>query len=118
MFDNRLIPGLLLSLVIVSQSLLAVAAPCFQLVAPSHSVPAATADDPHAGHHLDDAPAGETASCCDGGYCSLGGCLPFSALASGELAVPLPFSAPVAPARGISMEDAGPETLYRPPITG
>ncbi len=117
---NRLpvITGWLLSLLIISQSLLVVAAPCSAL-APETGAPVADSfADPHAGHHMVmDVEEADESSCCEQGYCSVGGCLSVSALASTDMSLSLPTFADV----DIPFHSLAPsshtESPFRPPIS-
>ncbi len=65
---------------------------------------------------MDGSQAAAGTSCCDGGYCSVSGCFPFSALSSLELTLALSSAQTLTPARGVPPVTSRPETLYRPPI--
>ena len=102
------------------QGVVAVAMPCGGSQAPEQTESAHAHHQSHAepGHQLS-AEAGhqatDTSACCDGGYCSLGGCVPVLAIPQ---AGPLPeasrFDAPVATDlyRPLSRAPANP---FRPP---
>jgi hypothetical protein len=117
MRKTRVITGLILSLMIFSQSVLAVSASCALMIPPYDHVVADTNADPHAGHHMEaDQIGDESDTCCKGGYCSLGGCLSLSAIYSTELTVPV-----TVPRRPSGMDPHAPpfrslDSLYRPPI--
>jgi hypothetical protein len=109
--------ALLLSVLLLGQSMLAVSAPCAALTPSDQAHHGATAmDDAHAGHAMaSDTAAGD--SCCDGGYCSISGCLPLSTLASGHMHISLPVPGTVDHTVLAAFEDLAPGPLYRPPIT-
>lgn len=107
---------LLLALMIVSQSVLAVALPCSHLGPGPGSHTMDMTADPHAGHHMD-APSDETAApCCRGGYCSMSGCLPPVAPVAIDIQLPRPVPVTAGPAPDALFAGTDPETLYRPPI--
>jgi hypothetical protein len=115
---TRLLPiaGVFLALMIVSQSLLAVSAPCPSLDPAAGSHAYEMAGDPHAGHHMDGPPGGDAVSCCEGGYCSISGCLSLLAL-SGPVCHPLlPVTATAGRSFDGSFASLSTETPYRPPI--
>lgn len=112
----------MLALVFAGQSLLAVSAPCSRVVpgqAIHHEVGMHGSD--HAGHDRSNnpvLPAGHH-DCCDGGYCSLDGCLAL-AVAAGEGTFPGSPAPPGFVDRPVphASPDHIPDSLYRPPIYG
>ena len=109
--------ALLLSTLLFCQSMLAVSAPCAALTSADQAHHGETAmADTHAGHAMaSDSAAGD--NCCDGGYCSISGCLPLSTLASSHLHISLPVPGTVDHSVLAAFEGLAPGPLYRPPIT-
>ena len=103
-------------LMIISQSVLAVSTPCNSLQ-PGPLSEAADGPDPHAGHHMDHSSVDEGSTCCEGGYCSVNGCLPLVALFDPVVQLSLPAAPAVAPVLFRSFPSALTETPYRPPIS-
>ena len=119
-FDRQLFrrgAALVLCSLLLAQSLLAVSAPCAALAPVEQSHHGETSMDSHAGHAMgSDADLAVADTCCDGGYCSLSGCLPLSTLASGHLHISLAVPTTVEHAVLIPFDDLAPGPLYRPPI--
>jgi len=101
---------------IVSQSVLAVSTPCYSLQSDPVSG-LADGSDPHAGHHMDTPSVDEASTCCEGGYCSVNGCLPLVALFDPVVQLALSAAPAVGPTLFRSFPSALTETPYRPPIS-
>ena len=119
-FDRRLFrrcAALVLCSLLLAQSMLAVAAPCAALTPAEQSHHGENAMDSHAGHAMGtDADLAGADTCCDGGYCSVSGCLPLSTLASSHLHLSLAVPTTVEQAVLLPFDDLTPGPLYRPPI--
>jgi len=114
---TRVLAGLILSLMIFSQSVLAVSAPCSSMASAAESVATDMGPDSHAGHHMKaDVKEDQGDSCCDGGYCSVSGCLSLVAVFSPDTPVSLAVSGGAIGQSVHASPTTHRESLYRPPI--
>ena len=120
-FKRILMP--LLTVILLGQSLLSLAAPCVMMDYSTDDISLEVAEVDHSTHHMDhsvnEPENQDTEPCCDGsGDCSMTNCLTVLALPSSHFTSAIDyFSNPeLLPARGTAVHST--DTLFRPPIQG